>query len=58
MTANNSFRPGKLWPDNTMASTSTPKAAACGFTMAFSYWFGEHKIEGQAGAAAHIGAVV
>ena len=50
----NTFKPGALWPDNNGIHIN-----AHGGGMLFHnntyYWFGEHKIKGDAGNKAHVG---
>ena len=49
-----SFKPGGIWSDN----NGTPINAHGGgmlFQNGTYYWFGEHKIEGEAGNVAHVG---
>jgi hypothetical protein len=49
-----SFRPGQLWPD----SSGVPINAHGGGIFHHEgvyYWFGEHKIAGEAGNRAHVG---
>ena len=48
------FRPGELWPDD----KGVPINAHGGGIVLHEgiyYWFGEHKIEGEAGNVAHVG---
>ena len=49
-----SFRPGEIWPD---ASGQPINAHGAGFLHhdGVMYWYGEHKIAGEAGNAAHVG---
>lgn len=54
MTANKSFRPGELWPDNNGVHINAHGGGVLFHDDAY-YWFGEHKIEGEAGNAAHVG---
>jgi hypothetical protein len=48
------FTPGELWPDNRGVPIN---AHGAGFLHhdGIYYWFGEHKIEGNAGNQAHVG---
>jgi hypothetical protein len=48
------FRPGELWPDD----KGVPIYAHGGGILSHDgvyYWFGEHKVEGDAGNVAHVG---
>jgi len=58
MTAQNSkqncFRPGELWPDNHGVHINAHGGGVL-FHDGVYYWFGEHKIAGEAGNAAHVG---
>ena len=54
MTANKSFCPGKLWPDNNGVHINAHGGGVL-FHDGVYYWFGEHKIAGEAGNAAHVG---
>ncbi len=54
MTANKSFLPGQLWPDNNGVHINAHGGGVL-FHNGVYYWFGEHKIEGEAGNAAHVG---
>src|ERR1039458_9311372 len=49
-----SFRPGEVWPDNHGVHINAHGGGVI-FHNGFYYWFGEHKIEGEAGNAAHVG---
>lgn len=49
-----SFRPGELWPDNHGVHINAHGGGVL-FHGGVYYWFGEHKIEGEAGNAAHVG---
>jgi hypothetical protein len=54
MTDHHAFRPGQTWLD----TSGTPINAHGGGLLhheGLYYWFGEHKIEGRAGNAAHVG---
>lgn len=48
------FRPGELWPDNNGAHINAHGGGVM-FHDGRYYWFGEHKIAGKAGNAAHVG---
>src|SRR3954470_20538208 len=50
----NSFRPGELWPDNNGVHINAHGGGIL-FHDGIYYWFGEHKIEGEAGNLAHVG---
>lgn len=50
----NCFRPGELWPDNHGVHINAHGGGVLFHAGAY-YWFGEHKIEGEAGNAAHVG---
>ncbi len=54
MTAIRSFLPGQLWPDNNGVHINAHGGGVL-FHNGVYYWFGEHKIEGEAGNAAHVG---
>jgi hypothetical protein len=54
MIANKSFRPGALWPDNNGVHINAHGGGVL-FHDGVYYWFGEHKIAGEAGNAAHVG---
>ena len=54
MTTNKSFHPGKIWPDNNGVHINAHGGGVL-FHEGVYYWFGEHKIEGEAGNAAHVG---
>jgi beta-xylosidase len=54
MTANKTFHPGELWPDNNGVHINAHGGGVL-FHAGTYYWFGEHKIEGEAGNAAHVG---
>ena len=51
---NNSFHPGQLWPDNQGVHINAHGGGILFHDGAY-YWFGEHKIAGEAGNAAHVG---
>jgi hypothetical protein len=48
------FRPGELWPDNNGVHINAHGGGVL-FYDGLYYWFGEHKIEGESGNAAHVG---
>ncbi len=50
----NCFRPGELWPDNHGVHINAHGGGIL-FHDGVYYWFGEHKIEGEAGNLAHVG---
>jgi len=50
----NCFQPGELWPDNNGVHINAHGGGVL-FHEGVYYWFGEHKIEGEAGNAAHVG---
>ena len=54
MTENKSFRPGELWRDNNGVHINAHGGGVM-FHAGVYYWFGEHKIAGQAGNLAHVG---
>jgi hypothetical protein len=51
---NNSFVPGKLWADDNGVHINAHGGGIL-FHNGIYYWFGEHKIEGEAGNKAHVG---
>jgi hypothetical protein len=51
---NQTFRPGQLWPDNHGVHINAHGGGVL-FHEGVYYWFGEHKIEGEAGNAAQVG---
>jgi hypothetical protein len=53
-TTHKSFRPGELWLDNNGVHINAHGGGLL-FHDGIYYWFGEHKIEGEAGNKAHIG---
>lgn len=53
-TTKNSFRPGEPWPDNHGVHINAHGGGVL-FHEDVCYWFGEHKVEGEAGNAAHVG---
>jgi len=50
----NSFQPGRLWLDDNAAHINAHGGGVL-FHEGNYYWFGEHKIEGEAGNTAHVG---
>lgn len=50
----NSFQPGALWLDNNGVHINAHGGGVL-FHDGVYYWFGEHKIAGEAGNAAHVG---
>jgi len=48
------FEPGKIWPDNTGVHINAHGGGIL-FHEGTYYWFGEHKIEGDAGNTAQVG---
>jgi beta-xylosidase len=48
------FEPGKIWPDNKGVHINAHSAGILFYEGTY-YWFGEHKIEGDAGNYAHVG---
>lgn len=53
-TANTGFSPGQLWYDNNGVHINAHGGGVLFHDGTF-YWFGEHKIEGEAGNVAHVG---
>lgn len=53
MTLNN-FQPGEPWPDNKGVHINAHGGGVL-FHEGVYYWFGEHKIQGEAGNVAHVG---
>ena len=51
---NKSFRPGDVWPDNNGVPINAHGGGIL-FHEDIYYWFGEHKIAGEAGNVAHVG---
>jgi len=49
-----SFRPGQFWPDNNGVHINAHGGGVL-FHDGIYYWFGEHKIAGEAGNVAHVG---
>src|ERR1035437_5651325 len=54
MKANKTFCPGAIWPDNHGVHINAHGGGVLFHDGAY-YWFGEHKIAGEAGNAAHVG---
>jgi hypothetical protein len=54
MSSLKSFRPGELWPDNHGVHINAHGGGIL-FHDGIYYWFGEHKIAGEAGNVAHVG---
>ena len=52
--SNNFFYPGAIWPDNNGVHINAHGGGIL-FHAGVYHWFGEHKIEGEAGNAAHVG---
>ncbi|PWD98875.1 glycoside hydrolase family 43 protein [Marinilabilia rubra] len=50
----NSFKPGKIWYDNSQVHINAHGGGILFFDDTY-FWFGEHKIEGEAGNVAHVG---
>lgn len=48
------FLPGEIWPDN-MGTHINSHGGGILFREGIYYWFGEHKIEGEAGNVAQVG---
>ncbi len=48
------FVPGELWPDDNGTHINAHGGGVV-FSKGVFYWFGEHKIAGQAGNVAHVG---
>lgn len=56
-TSNNNqkvFKPGDIWPDNNGIHINAHGGGIIFHSNRY-YWFGEHKIEGEAGNVAHVG---
>ena len=51
---NASFRPGELWPDDRGVHVNAHGGGILDFEGRY-YWFGEHKVEGEAGNSAQVG---
>jgi len=51
---NASFRPGDLWPDDRGVHVNAHGGGILDFEGRY-YWFGEHKVEGEAGNSAQVG---
>ena len=49
-----SFRPGELWPDDRGVHVNAHGGGILDFEGRY-YWFGEHKVEGEAGNSAQVG---
>ncbi len=49
-----SFRPGELWPDDKGVPINAHGGGVLDFEGRY-YWFGEHKVEGEAGNSAQVG---
>lgn len=54
---NKSFQPGTIWPDNNGVHINAHGGGVL-FHDGVYYWFGEHKIEGEAGNLAYVGVQV
>src|SRR5258706_8882506 len=54
VTTNKTFHTGELWPDNNGVHINAHGGGVL-FHEGVYYWFGEHKIAGEAGNAAHVG---
>lgn len=54
MSPRKSFKPGELWPDERGVHLNAHGGGVL-FHGGVYYWFGEHKIAGEAGNAAHVG---
>jgi len=48
------FKPGAIWPDNNGIHINAHGGGVL-YQNGTYYWFGEHKIEGEAGNVAHVG---
>jgi len=48
------FKPGAIWPDNNGVHINAHGGGVI-YQNGTYYWFGEHKIEGEAGNVAHVG---
>ena len=51
---NHSFIPGELWMDNNGVHINAHGGGILAYGERY-YWYGEHKIEGEAGNKAHVG---
>ena len=51
---NNSFVPGEIWPDNNGVHINAHGGGILIFNNTY-YWYGEHKIEGEAGNSSWVG---
>jgi hypothetical protein len=54
MAIQSTFQPGELWPDQNGVPINAHGGGVL-FHDGVYYWFGEHKIAGEAGNAAHVG---
>ncbi|MEY4918268.1 MAG: hypothetical protein RL616_2181 [Verrucomicrobiota bacterium] len=54
MKLNHTFRPGEIWLDNQGVHINAHGGGVL-FHGGVYYWFGEHKLAGEAGNAAHVG---
>lgn len=54
MTAQEQFRPGQIWPDTNGVHINAHGGGVL-FHEGIYYWFGEHKVEGEAGNVAQVG---
>jgi hypothetical protein len=54
MPATSSFHPGAIWPDDHGVHINAHGGGVLFHDGAY-YWFGEHKVAGEAGNAAHVG---
>jgi hypothetical protein len=54
MASLNSFRPGAIWPDDNGVHLNAHGGGVL-FHAGVYFWFGEHKIAGEAGNAAYVG---
>lgn len=57
MTRHHSFKPGQIWPDTDGVHINAHGGGILHHDGVY-YWFGEHKIEGEAGNRAHVGVSV
>src|SRR5437016_5610432 len=53
-TKHDRFRPGELWPDTNGVHINA-HGGGVRYDGGVFYWFGEHKVAGEAGNAAHVG---
>jgi hypothetical protein len=51
---NTSIKPGEIWPDNNGVHINAHGGGMLELNGTY-YWYGEHKIEGEAGNKAHVG---